>query len=493
MKAVILARVSTKEQEDGHSLAAQVQRLKDYSQRKGLDVLRVFELGESSTKGGRKDFMAMLEYVQTQKGTVAIVADAVDRVQRSFKDSVLLDELMRKEAIELHFLREGMILGKNASASDIMRWDFSVMGAKSYVLQLSENVKRSMDYKRKTGEWATAAPIGYLNTRHPQTGKATLTLDQARAPLIRRIFEEYATGAYSINEMATRAKAWGLKNKTKKTPPLAPSQIHTLLQNPFYCGKMRVNGQLYSHYYEIIITPELFQQCEDVRLGRNNRQAVKATKHPFIFRGLVTCAVSGRKVTGDLKKGKYVYLICRDPQNPEKKLFVSESHALNQIESVFKSIHLPESLAEALCEHLKKSHDSEIDYHEQAIISLEKENAQIQRKQDALLDLLLEQRITQDVYDTKQQELKTRQYQIHQELGAHHAADDSYRVTVSSLISLVSRAYQLFQSSKNEQKRRLINFMFSNLQLRGETLEYALRPPLHLMTNVQSYSDWLGD
>lgn len=56
MKAIILARVSTKEQEDGHSIAAQVQRLKEYCIRKEMDVIKVVELVESSTRGDRKNF-----------------------------------------------------------------------------------------------------------------------------------------------------------------------------------------------------------------------------------------------------------------------------------------------------------------------------------------------------------------------------------------------------------------------------------------------------
>lgn len=115
MKAIILARVSTKEQEEGHSIAAQSQRLADYCARKSLQVVRTFELVESSTRGERKDFVAMLEFAKAQNETMAIVTDAVDRLQRSFKESVLLDELIRKDQIELHFYREGMVIGKGAS------------------------------------------------------------------------------------------------------------------------------------------------------------------------------------------------------------------------------------------------------------------------------------------------------------------------------------------------------------------------------------------
>lgn len=50
---------------------------------------------------------------------------------------------------------------------------------------------------------------------------------------------------------------------------------------------------------------------------------------------------------------------------------------------------------------------------------------------------------------------------------------------------------ELFKSSKNDQKRQLINFMFSNLELHGEKLEYSMCPPFHLMANVASYEKWL--
>jgi hypothetical protein len=96
----------------------------------------------------------MLAFAQAQHQTVAIVPMPVDRFQRSFKESVLIDELLHKEKVKLHFHREEMIIGKGASSTDILRWDFSVMGAKSYVLKLSENVRRSLEYKPATASGA---------------------------------------------------------------------------------------------------------------------------------------------------------------------------------------------------------------------------------------------------------------------------------------------------------------------------------------------------
>ena len=129
---------------------------------------------------------------------------------------MLIDELIRKEKVKLHFHREGMIIGKGASSTDILRWDFSVMGAKSYVLNLSENVRRSLEYKRRNGEWGGKAPLGYLNQRDGNN-KSTLIHDPERARLVRMLFEEYAKGCSSISSDLVRiAREWGLRNKTRK-------------------------------------------------------------------------------------------------------------------------------------------------------------------------------------------------------------------------------------------------------------------------------------
>src|SRR3989338_7952334 len=155
MKTVVLARVSTHDQEEGHSIAAQKER-------------------------------------------VILVADAVDRVQRSFKESVMLDELIRAGKVEILFLRENLVISDKATSSQFMLWDFAVIGAKSYVQQLSDNVKRSLDYKVRNGQWIAKAPLGYRNERDPETHKSVIVLDKERDYSIKKAFELYATGSYSI-------------------------------------------------------------------------------------------------------------------------------------------------------------------------------------------------------------------------------------------------------------------------------------------------------
>lgn len=110
MKAILLARVSSKEQEEGQSIPAQERRLREYAERKGLVVDEVFKITESSTKDTRKEFEKILERIRKSRETIALVADTIDRVQRSFKESVVLDNLRKDGKVEIHFMREGLIL-----------------------------------------------------------------------------------------------------------------------------------------------------------------------------------------------------------------------------------------------------------------------------------------------------------------------------------------------------------------------------------------------
>ena len=203
-KAVIFTRVSSKDQEEGHSLNAQLKRLQEYCKRYNFDIVEEFEVSESSTIGDRKKFHEMIKFVQSEsrrtKSTIALVVDSVDRLQRGFKESALIDELRKSKVIEIHFYKEGFCLNDSSSSSDIMRWDFGILGAKMYVAAISDNVKRGNLYALNNGEYPGKPPIGYEKVILPN-GKKTFIHDKTRAYLVKKIFELYASGIYSLVDL----------------------------------------------------------------------------------------------------------------------------------------------------------------------------------------------------------------------------------------------------------------------------------------------------
>lgn len=289
MKAILLARVSSKEQEDGQSIPAQERRLREYAVRKGLIIDEVFKITESSTKDTRKEFDKILERIRKSRETIALVADTIDRVQRSFKESVVLEDLRKEGRVEIHFMREGLILNLKSNSSDILRWDMGVMFARSYVLQLSDNIKRSKEQAAKRGIWMGLAPTGYMHGVNDK-GEKTIVPDPERAPFIRKLFEMYATGSHSLQTLKEAATQMGLR--TKKGGLLAISQINKILKKPFYCGMMDTKYGIVEHSYEPLVSRALFQQVQDVINGYHKKPHKMAIK-PFILKGLITCANCG--------------------------------------------------------------------------------------------------------------------------------------------------------------------------------------------------------
>jgi hypothetical protein len=61
--------------------------------------------------------------------------------------------------------------------------------------------------------------------------------------------------------------------------------------------------------------------------------------------------------------------------------------------------------------------------------------------------------ITHDEYDRKARELRDRQAEIAARIEQHQKGDSDFRTTLEGLISVASRAAEIFESSKTEQKR----------------------------------------
>jgi site-specific DNA recombinase len=92
--AVLYARVSSKEQEQGYSIPAQQELLRRYAGQTGVAVAQEFIDVESAKTSGRPGFAAMLEYLRLNPACRVVLAEKTDRLYRNLKDYVTLDELL---------------------------------------------------------------------------------------------------------------------------------------------------------------------------------------------------------------------------------------------------------------------------------------------------------------------------------------------------------------------------------------------------------------
>ena len=72
----------------------------------------------------------------------------------------------------------------------------------------SDRTRAGMKAALELGRWMFLAPIGYLNA--PRAMGKSLMPDPERAPLVRRAFEEYATGRFTKQQLLKQVKSLGL-------------------------------------------------------------------------------------------------------------------------------------------------------------------------------------------------------------------------------------------------------------------------------------------
>ena len=75
----------------------------------------------------------------------------------------------------------------------------------------------------------------------------------------------------------------------------------------------------------------------------------------------------------------------------------------------------------------------------------------------------------------------------------HTEDDESFSITINYLLDLSSKAYELFESSKVDQKRQIINFVLSNLKLKGQKLLFELKKPFDAIYEANIHSNWLPE
>lgn len=488
-KAVILVRVSSREQEEGYSIEAQLTRLHKYCERRGLEIIKEFIIVESSTRGERENFYEMIDYIKKQKFPINLICDKVDRLQRSFREMPIIDDLRRKGKLILHFNVEGQVLDANSNSSQLMVYHMYIMMAESYTNSISDNVKRSFEKMRQEGKITGTAPIGYLNQNNGR-GKAEIILDPDRAFLIKRIFEEYSTGLYSLKEIRKKTIEWNLKNKTKSNTYLSVSQIDKLLKNKFYYGIATYKNQEYRHIYPTIIDKDLYDKCDDVRNGRHRNRS-NTTKTDFIFKGMIKCKNCGCTVTPELKKGKYVYLRPNSKNGCTCKQ-INETVALKEVENVLNSMVFPSELLENLKLMLKNTIESKNEYSISFINKLTTDLNAIERKSDRLLNLFIDESITKSDYDKKKQELAVERDNIQSQIIKLNDTNDDFEITVEYLLDIASRSYSLFKSSGIETKRKILKLVFPNFYLDGQNLSYNIRKPFDLFIKGSNHSINLG-
>lgn len=301
-KFFIYARKSTDDEErQVRSINDQLSEMRELAVKENIHVVDVFIEKQTAKMPGKPILAQML--ARMEKGDASgILAWHPDRLARNSVDGgkiiYLVDSGIIRDLKFPTFWFDPTPQGK-------FMLSIAFSQSKYYIDNLSENVKRGHRNKAKEGIWPQMAPLGYTNV------KGGIVVNAEMASLMRKVFEAYATGNYTLRRLQETFNALGLATKTGRS--LAISNYQKMLKNPIYTGLMKYNGEMYEGKHEPIITKKLFDTCQEV-MARKSKPKCPTLK-PYIYRGLFRCGECGCFVTTETQKG-HNYLHCTKRKVP---------------------------------------------------------------------------------------------------------------------------------------------------------------------------------
>ena len=475
INCVIYCRVSSSEQEEtGYSLPAQEKLLKEYAERKELGDLKIFSVAESASGAKQRQvFEEMINFLK--KNNVSdLLVEKVDRLTRNLKDAVLVNDwLDSDENRKVHFVKQNLVVHKNAKSDERFRWDIEIVLAKKYISNLSEEVKKGQKEKLAQGWLPTKPPIGYKTIG--EKGKKIHVIDPEKTFFIKKIFEDYASGKYSMKGIIEKLYKDGYR--TRSGGKMVKSKLESLLNDPFYYGAMRWKDILYTGKHEPIINKELFDKVQSIKSGRNTPSK---SKHNFVFRRMIKCSGCNGTITGEVQK-EITYYHCNHYKNCPKEKWATEAVVEEQIFKVFDLFkNVTKEEADRIRQKIKSVHAEEIQYKENAIQGLQERYNRLQKRLDVLYEDRLDEKITTVFWEAKKVEIDREQAQISDNLKRIKSEETKYYEIGLNILDLAYRAREIYENKDRtpEEKRMLISYLFSSMNLLGEALDYKMKEPV---------------
>ena len=350
----LYARTSTEDMQDpASSLQWQRQRAESILPA-GAKIVRTFhDVGQSRSLPWKRrpEATALLQALKDPKrGFSAVVVGEPSRAFSGPEFSLIFD-VFKHYDIELWCPEIGGRVDPASEAHDMLMVMFGGM-SKGERMRIKTRVRSAMaaQAKHEARHLGGRPPFGYLLADagpHPNASKAALGQrlhrlepDPTAAPIVRRIFEQYAAGD-GIGSIAEGLNADRIPSPSGHDPARnrhrssangawAKSAIRAILQNPKYTGHSVWNRQpreeklldpdepsqghqskqrpsdpsdwIFSsgQTHEAIISPELFEAVAQQRrvAAQRNTPTRPLTKRTYCLSSLVYCGICNRRMSG---------------------------------------------------------------------------------------------------------------------------------------------------------------------------------------------------
>ena len=458
-----------------------------------------FIMGENNTvtyKIERPKFFQLVKNLKEGnfKGVIIL---CWDRASRNKNDDGILRKLM-KQGVDIKFVQANY---ENTSAG-ALHMDVDGMFAQNYSRIMSEKITNQNRKLREEGVCIYKAPIGYINNGNSRNKP----FDPIRAPIVKAMFEKYAEGTWTLRELADWANEQGLtmppirRQRTMEeklsdeeveivpvSHPMTHKNVQVVLSNPFYIGKIRDNSLEVirdSISHKPLISEQLFNQVKEV-LKSKKVSVHYIEKIHFTYRGMLRCANCKRVYTPYEQKGIHYYGARCEKGCQNIRRNINSTYIEEKVGEKLKTIFFTDNELKEIDANSK----SDIKRLEEKQQKISVQNERKKKKIIEDLSYLRENKLNflrSSVYSTdsflqEETKLNIELQKICLEEQTSYSAIHEVMKDLVLLSELLKDAYLYYNYAKPHEKKQIIEKIFSELYLSGDTLTYKAKKGFKLL------------
>ena len=486
--AIIYTRVSSDEQKKtGFSLDFQAKQGQEYAQKIGLNVVEVYSESCTAKKPGRPLFNEMNNFA-TKRKINHIIFLKNDRASRNGVDSAQLVYMAEYLGFNIHLIQDGLVLNKTSRPTDYMIFEIANCMANFYPRNLSIDVSTKLREKAEQGYYPERPPVGYM--RKPNLKRAYLQINPTKAPLIKRVFELYATGLYSYTTLAKQLREEGFQ--ISPSVKVGRSNIEDILNNPIYIGDFIFKGKrYYNAKHDPIVSREIYAICQKIIAEHTS---FRPNKKDFLFTSMIKCSKCNCTFTAEIKKGRYVYYHCTGNKGGhcKKTSYIREEKIEEKVLELFSKFEMSDKILELAKNCLLQEYKNKYGDNEARITQVEEEIKKEKQKLNRLLDLFISGACSEEIYNKKSKEIEKHIDDLTIRMRSYNKTGFDILHYSVMLFELMKNAVSLYKTATTEEKRKLLNIVCSNLLYDGENLTIIIKKafqPLVKIANLKMVED----
>jgi len=492
-------RKSSDERSDKQTLSigAQLQEIKTIVSRDKLNCVNLekpYCEERSAFSPGRPLFDEMLRRVESGEAN-GIILWEISRASRNPMDSGHLRYLMEQGK-----LKEIRTRNKIYSDLDSFLMDIEFATSNKESKDTSQRVKRNLMFKAKEKkEFPCWAPIGYLNMSRQGViaGKSydkikqhlieelvekekrlitRIEIDPLTGPLIKKLFENFSTGLYSLDTILALTDEWGLTNRYGKS--IARTTVSRVLVNPFFYGCFKFHGEVFEGTHQPLIPKALFDKTQEVLSERTK----PLTRHARLtYSGLIKCAECGCFVCGGLfKKGRYELYRCslrKRHVNCSQRKHLSKKEIERQLGEQIKKLTINKMVYELLMEDLRSRNKEEGKIHLNGLDHWQRIERHCEERISRMLDALSEGLIDKQEFLQKKNEIITQKFEAKEKIKYHKTSVGAWQKYAENLIITTSHIYEVFEKGDDKDRKALLLAVGEHFRLKDGLVTFDLKAP----------------